>query len=92
MDTLIPDIQDIVYKYIHKFYMSELAKELPKYIYRIELEKFEENKYCVYAMLGKSCVVRSKTANRKIYDEISRQKHVDEGFCSHYFLSRLNPL
>ena len=79
MDIFIPEIQMIIYSYVHKIYMNDLIKELPIYMNNVNIKRGDMFKKCIFSMEEGKERIMPIYANKKISDEIARQNIIDKG-------------
>lgn len=81
MDILIPEIQMMIYSYVHKIQMNEVIRELPEYMNKVNVKRCEIYKDCILSMMGDPHKKKQPTfANEKIATEIWKQSMIDEGY------------
>jgi len=82
MESLIPDLQNIVYKYVHEMMMEDVIDELLFY-YMSQIKSYENlilyNKYTYYEPSDVELSKKQIILKRIIYKEMHIQALIDDG-------------
>ncbi len=85
MESLIPDLQNIVYKYVHEIMMRDIIPDLIVYENLYYISLWDDDFYCgVYPTMICSKVIQVTPAQRHLMSQIKEecdiQKKIDNGF------------